>query len=36
MFRSIKKREGQLPHGVKIKGFENEAEKPAPWEDSIG
>lgn len=36
MFSSIRKREGQLPHGIEIKDFENEAEKPAPWEDSTG
>lgn len=35
-FKSIKKREGQLPHGVEIKDLENEAEKPGPWEDGIG
>ena len=34
--KSTKKTEGQPPHGVEIKGFGNEAEKPAPWEDGIG
>ena len=35
-FKSIKRREGQLPRGVEIKDLENEAGKPGPWEDGIG